>query len=338
RQGEHRGRRQLRLHDRGGQHEGRSRLHCARRRLPLEHRAETPDQHRRPARLEPARIQQPDRPRTEARHPARSQGHRPPRRAGRHPLEHRTPARTHARQTHRVEQPRTRRRDPTRRQTRGAGRRVTVDPRALGGRPQSSGPKHPAPRRIHPRIRRIVLSAALPSAPAPAWNICWRATYDPRTCPRGGVERWWTTSYMDRIRYVRMLVLGGIVFALSLPTWHALTRDVIDEEETPIEAALEKAAGAPEVGAQDGRSTEWDLPATRNARVDYWIDFLKGRNKDRTRLWLERMGRYEEFIRGKLRERGMPEDLIYLALIESGFSPVARSHASAVGFWQFIAE
>src|SRR5690606_17385560 len=160
----------------------------------------------------------------------------------------------------------------------------------------------------------------------------------PGRAPEGGVERWWATSYMDRIRYVRMLVLGGIVFALSLPTWHALTRDVIDEEETPIEAALEKAAGAPEVGAQDGRSTEWDLPATRNARVDYWIDFLKGRNKDRTRLWLERMGRYEEFIRGKLRERGMPEDLIYLALIESGFSPVARSHASAVGLWQFIAE
>ncbi len=83
---------------------------------------------------------------------------------------------------------------------------------------------------------------------------------------------------------------------------------------------------------------EWDLTATHNDRVQFWIDFLKGRNKDRTHLWLEREGMYGEFIRSQLRARGMPEDLFYLALIESGLSNRAVSHAAAVGIWQFIAE
>jgi membrane-bound lytic murein transglycosylase D len=82
----------------------------------------------------------------------------------------------------------------------------------------------------------------------------------------------------------------------------------------------------------------WDLPVTRNDRVDFWIDFLQGRNKSRTHVWLEREGRYGAFIRSALRERGMPEDLFYLAMIESGLSNRAVSHASAVGLWQFIAE
>ena len=82
----------------------------------------------------------------------------------------------------------------------------------------------------------------------------------------------------------------------------------------------------------------WDLPVSRNERVDHFIRFLTGRNRDKTALWLERSGRYGPMTREKLRARGMPEDLTYLALIESGFSPGATSHAKAVGLWQFIEE
>lgn len=83
---------------------------------------------------------------------------------------------------------------------------------------------------------------------------------------------------------------------------------------------------------------DWDLPVVMNDRVQYWIDFLKGRNRDRTQLWFEREGRYGGFIRAKLRERGMPEDLLYLGMIESGLSPRAYSRAHAAGLWQFISE
>jgi membrane-bound lytic murein transglycosylase D len=77
---------------------------------------------------------------------------------------------------------------------------------------------------------------------------------------------------------------------------------------------------------------------TRNASVDTWINFLSGRNAHNTRVWLERKGMYGPMIRAELRARGMPEDLLYLALIESGLSPRAYSKAAASGLWQFIAE
>jgi membrane-bound lytic murein transglycosylase D len=116
-------------------------------------------------------------------------------------------------------------------------------------------------------------------------------------------------------------------------------------EPAPVDVLLEEGA-LDEAAAYTFRTdplqprarSEWDLTVTRNDRVDFWIDFLRGRNKDRTHVWLEREGMYGEFIRSRLRERGMPEDLLYLAMIESGLSNRAVSHAAAVGLWQFIAE
>lgn len=82
---------------------------------------------------------------------------------------------------------------------------------------------------------------------------------------------------------------------------------------------------------------DFDLPITLNERVEYWMEYFQTRGRERFTTYLSRMGRYEDLIRSELRARGMPEDLIYLALIESGFSPSATSHAAAVGVWQFIA-
>ena len=98
--------------------------------------------------------------------------------------------------------------------------------------------------------------------------------------------------------------------------------------------SLAQSVAAPEVDA----GVPWDITMTRNERVEYWIRFLRTKNRTRTRLWLERSGRYEPLIRRELRARNMPQDLVYLALIESGFSPRAYSRAHAVGIWQFIAE
>lgn len=84
--------------------------------------------------------------------------------------------------------------------------------------------------------------------------------------------------------------------------------------------------------------SEWDLPVERNERVDYWIDFLTTEKRDRTKEWLQRLGYYGPMILGKLAERGMPRDLVFLAMAESGLDPTAYSHAHASGIWQFIAE
>ncbi|MGH7477366.1 MAG: lytic transglycosylase domain-containing protein, partial [Longimicrobiales bacterium] len=87
----------------------------------------------------------------------------------------------------------------------------------------------------------------------------------------------------------------------------------------------------------DAAEPSWDMPVTRNDQVDFFIEFLMGKNRDKTQLWLERTGRYGPLIREELRKAGMPEDLLYLAMIESGLDPNAYSKAHAAGIWQFIA-
>lgn len=137
---------------------------------------------------------------------------------------------------------------------------------------------------------------------------------------------------MTQRRNSKALLGGTLLMGVSLLTAWAVGRDAPGmSEPTPMDEVLEVTASAAE-------GVSWDLPVTRNEHVDTWIDFLKGRNFDKTNLWLERSGRYAPLIQAELRERGMPEDLIYLAFIESGFSPKARSQAAAVGIWQFIAE
>jgi membrane-bound lytic murein transglycosylase D len=73
-----------------------------------------------------------------------------------------------------------------------------------------------------------------------------------------------------------------------------------------------------------------------HARVQYYVDFFLGEARDRFAIWLSRLPRYEGMIRERLRRAGVPEDLVYLALIESGYSNTAVSRARATGMWQFM--
>jgi membrane-bound lytic murein transglycosylase D len=83
------------------------------------------------------------------------------------------------------------------------------------------------------------------------------------------------------------------------------------------------------------RSTLAQLP---HERVEYHIARFSGEKRAEFASYLERKSQYESMIREKLRRRGMPEDLLYLAMIESGFNPQARSLAEARGIWQLIAD
>lgn len=70
--------------------------------------------------------------------------------------------------------------------------------------------------------------------------------------------------------------------------------------------------------------------------VDRNIKMFSVNIKDRFSSWLSRSGKYVDMMKGIFREHGMPEDLVYIALIESGFNPKAYSWANASGPWQFI--
>ena len=83
----------------------------------------------------------------------------------------------------------------------------------------------------------------------------------------------------------------------------------------------------------------WDLDVESNAsrtRVTYFVDVFAGRAKPVFEMALTRQTRFADLIAAKLRAGGLPQDLTYLALIESFYDPHAYSVAAAVGMWQFM--
>ena len=78
-------------------------------------------------------------------------------------------------------------------------------------------------------------------------------------------------------------------------------------------------------------------PVTLNAQVQFHLDRFTGSSRDVVTLWVHRSSRYLAMIREVLRTRGLPEDLAFTAMIESGFKPDAVSRVGAKGMWQFMA-
>jgi len=70
--------------------------------------------------------------------------------------------------------------------------------------------------------------------------------------------------------------------------------------------------------------------------IDRNIYLFSERMKQRFSMWLERSAKYVDVMKGILREKSVPEELVFLPIVESGFNPHAYSHARAVGPWQFI--
>ena len=83
----------------------------------------------------------------------------------------------------------------------------------------------------------------------------------------------------------------------------------------------------------------WDIDVRSyetHDRVEHYVGLFSNSAKERFLARLSRGTRYEPMIRSKLRASRMPEDLMYLALVESGYDPHAYSRAAAVGMWQFM--
>lgn len=78
------------------------------------------------------------------------------------------------------------------------------------------------------------------------------------------------------------------------------------------------------------------IPVEINSLVVKWVNYFQGRGRKHMERYLSRSSRYLPMMKTILKDRGLPEDLVYVALIESGFSPTALSHAGAVGYWQFM--
>ena len=82
--------------------------------------------------------------------------------------------------------------------------------------------------------------------------------------------------------------------------------------------------------------TSYDFPIARNKQVDMYLDLFQNSQRKQFGRWLARSTRYQPLINKELTEAGLPLDLIYLSMIESGFNQRAYSRSRAVGLWQFM--
>ncbi len=83
-----------------------------------------------------------------------------------------------------------------------------------------------------------------------------------------------------------------------------------------------------------------ELPVRWEPRLVRFLEFFKNDPRGRAMIgvWMRRVGRYREAVRRTLRSKAIPDDLLWLAMVESGFDPAIRSPAGALGMWQFMPE
>jgi membrane-bound lytic murein transglycosylase D len=117
-----------------------------------------------------------------------------------------------------------------------------------------------------------------------------------------------------------------------LPTEASVTKtDLPSGDELNEDFNLEKLPADSPKQAQ-----EFDIPIVINERVEHFVQYFQTTARKIFVNWLARSERYIPFMKNLLRESGLPEDLVYMALIESGFNPYAYSRSKASGPWQFI--
>ena len=78
------------------------------------------------------------------------------------------------------------------------------------------------------------------------------------------------------------------------------------------------------------------IPITYNSKVASIIKFFQNDGKSSVQKWLNRMDKYKAVMLPILEEEGVPPELFYVSMIESGLNPRALSYAYASGYWQFI--
>lgn len=82
--------------------------------------------------------------------------------------------------------------------------------------------------------------------------------------------------------------------------------------------------------------SEFDIPIVVNDAVVKWMEYFTGRGRKHYARYLGRSSKFQPMMKEKLRAAGLPEDMVYLSMIESGYNTHAYSSAAAAGLWQFI--
>ncbi|WP_438009100.1 transglycosylase SLT domain-containing protein [Sorangium sp. So ce321] len=133
------------------------------------------------------------------------------------------------------------------------------------------------------------------------------------------------------------------------PAWPGDGTLLLGAGEPRLEASGLPPSGlpAPPVQAEETRDISWlrqlelpQIPVRWDGRVVRYLEYYKDDPRGRSAVvsWIKKSGRYGAAIRRVLREQELPEDLLWLSLVESGFDPTIHSPAGAAGLWQFMPE
>ncbi len=139
---------------------------------------------------------------------------------------------------------------------------------------------------------------------------------------------------------------GGIIFvilctmAIMSVRGKAMVNDPADTVDTDLYVPAYTYEYVPDVSydlvADRIACIQTDMPLTFNERVFSFVDYFTIRNREYTRMVVRRKDVYFPLFEKYLKKYGIPEDLKYLSIVESGLNPEARSRVGAVGLWQFM--
>jgi membrane-bound lytic murein transglycosylase D len=127
---------------------------------------------------------------------------------------------------------------------------------------------------------------------------------------------------------------------LPYPRIFAQTLVFPPEDQSAVPSQLkppsEDVAQLDEVIDDEAEEKIYHIPMILNDSVENHMEYFKTRGRDVFQMWLDRSVRYMPVMKEIFRKKNLPEDLVYVAMIESGFNPYAVSWARAVGPWQFM--
>jgi membrane-bound lytic murein transglycosylase D len=145
-----------------------------------------------------------------------------------------------------------------------------------------------------------------------------------------------------KIALILLILSGAVVFPFmpaSADPATPLETPLIEEGSAVIPPQLKpptEDVSQLEETEDPGVEKPYNIPMVLNDSVETHLEYFNTRGRDKFQLYLDRSARFMPMMKDILREKNLPEDLVYVALIESGFNPYAVSWCKAVGAWQFM--
>ena len=141
-----------------------------------------------------------------------------------------------------------------------------------------------------------------------------------------------------------MLNLHIVILFLICLAWSSCShRSVVPTNSLPIEKnnneAVPYSFSDKKSDTNLKTSKRDDKPMSlryKKKHYKFWLKYFSGKNKKRFLRQLKNGDKYRDIVQAVFQKHDLPQDLFYVGLIESGFYTHARSHAAAVGPWQFI--